>query len=78
MNNALCCTNCGDVVLKSVNGTIKIRSKVLVFDGSQALAVCKGCDTEIPVPLRFDESMVKSVAETKKLRLYVTTHQKKY
>lgn len=71
MDNALCCANCGDVVVKSVDGSLKVRSKVLICKGSQSFAVCKGCNHEIPVPLKFDESMMKSIASTKKLRLYV-------
>lgn len=72
MNHALCCTNCGEIVVKAMaDGSTKLRAKVIVFKESQAVAVCKGCNSEIPVPLTVDEHMLKSIAETKRLRLYV-------
>ena len=71
MNDALCCSACGEIIVKSVDGTVKIRSKVLILSDDAATAVCKGCGTEIPIPLKFDDNMVKSVMQTKKLRLYV-------
>ena len=39
------------MVVKSVNGTTKIRNKVLVFRGGKGFAICKGCGVEVPVPL---------------------------
>jgi ribosomal protein S27E len=71
VDNALCCTKCGEIVIKSVGGDTKIRSKVLVFKENQTLAICKGCNVEIPVPVSIDETMVKSLKENAKLRLYV-------
>lgn len=71
MDNALCCAHCGEIVIKSVGNETKIRSKVLVVRDDQVIAVCKGCSSEIPVPLQVDEEMVKSLAKTSKLRLYV-------
>jgi len=73
MNDALCCSACGEIIVKSVDGTVKIRSKVLILTDDAATAVCKGCGTEIPIPLKFDDNMVKSVMQTKKLRLYVNS-----
>lgn len=68
---ALCCTKCGEMVVKSMHdGSLKIRSKVvLVKDDGLAYAICKGCETEIPVPLRSDDSLIKSMMS--RLRLYV-------
>lgn len=71
MNDALCCSACGEIIVKSVDGTIKVRSKVLILNDESATAVCKGCGTEIPIPIKFDNDMMKSVIQTKKLRLYV-------
>ena len=72
MDNALCCSRCNDVVLKSFsNGELKLRSKVIVFNESGAFAVCKGCNTEIPIPITLDTTLMKGIKDSKKLRLYV-------
>ena len=72
MNQSLCCTTCNEVILKSTpDGTIKLRSKVVIFKESGASAVCKGCGTEVPVPVVTDMSLVKGIVGTKKLRLYI-------
>ena len=71
MDNALCCARCGEVVIKSMGSSTKIRAKVLIIRDDQAFAICKGCDSEIPLPLAMDETMVKSLVNTAKLRLYV-------
>lgn len=71
MNDALCCSACGEVIVKSVAGVIKVRSKVLILNEDSATAVCRGCGTDIPIPLKYDNGMMKSVMQTKKLRLYV-------
>lgn len=71
MDNALCCVNCGEVVIKSLhNGETKLRAKVIVFRESSCVAICKGCNTEVPVPLVVDTDMMKSMVKTK-LRHYV-------
>lgn len=70
--DALCCVGCGEVIIKSVDGVMKVRSKVLVVpDGGVVKAVCKGCSMEVPVPLKPDMSLMKSNVFTRKLRLYV-------
>jgi len=71
VDNALCCTKCGEVVIKSMGTSTKIRAKVLVVRDNQTFAVCKGCDSEIPVPLVMNETMAKALGKTAKLRLYV-------
>jgi len=43
------------VVVKSVNGTTKIRNKVLVFRDGRGYAICKGCGAEVPVPLAMTD-----------------------
>jgi ribosomal protein S27E len=55
VNKSLCCANCGEVVLKSVNGELKMRSKITIFKNGGAYAVCKGCSTEIQIPVSIDE-----------------------
>lgn len=72
MNQALLC-KCDTVLLKSVNDETKLRCKVLIFKGDKAFAVCKGCDTEIQVPLKIDEEMMKSMNTNanNNLKLYI-------
>lgn len=47
--------SCTELVLKSVDGESKIRSKILVIKDNEVYAVCKGCNKEVRVPLRLDE-----------------------
>lgn len=44
---------CGEILIKSVDGTTKIRSKIMVFRGDRAFAVCKGCGAEQSIPVRL-------------------------
>ncbi len=73
--NALCCTSCGDVIIKSTDNDVKVRSKVLIFKSEGTFAICKGCGEEIPVPLIIDQSMMKGIATSKKLRLFVKSEK---
>ena len=50
---------CGEVVVKSINDTTKVRSKVLVFKGQGAYVVCKGCGCEHEIPLQLDRSELR-------------------
>jgi len=71
VDDALCCAKCGEVVIKALGDVTKIRAKVIVVKDGVTLAICKGCDTEIPLPLRMDATLAKSISKTAKLRLYV-------
>lgn len=71
MKQALVCTACDTIILKSVGTELKVRSKVLVFKEGGAFAVCKGCNSEVPVPLRVDTDMMKSISSSSRLKLYV-------
>lgn len=73
---ALCCSSCGDVVIKSSNDGTKIRSKVLVLNEQGAFAVCKGCGKDIQVPLKLDDVVMKSIAASENLKLYVKIQKK--
>jgi len=55
IDHVLVC-QCGEVLVKSTGGTTKIRSKILIFRGKQAIAICKGCGMELPAPLLLDET----------------------
>lgn len=51
---------------------IKVRSKVTIFRGNSCFAVCKGCNTEVPIPLSLDhEVLQKSFAKPKATHLYL-------
>lgn len=71
MTNFLACTNCHEVVVKSMNDEVKVRAKVLLVRDDRTYAVCKGCDSELEVPLVFDMSLAKSMVNTAGPRLYL-------
>lgn len=50
---------CNEIVLKSLEGEdSKIRSKVMVIKGGEVFAICKGCSSEVRVPLKLDEELI--------------------
>ena len=68
----LACSNCHEMVIKSVNGEIKMRTKILLLSEEKgARAVCKGCGEEIPIPVKLDVDIVKSLAKEKSPPLYL-------
>lgn len=74
----LACSTCHELMIKSVNGQLKLRTKiVLLSEDGEARAVCKGCNTEIPIPLKLDTDMVKSMAKGNSPRLYLSKFDKK-
>lgn len=54
MDHLLTC-KCGEVVVKAINGTTKIRNKLMVFKGGRSYAVCKGCGAEVAVPVKLED-----------------------
>jgi len=68
MDQMLFCANCDEVIVKSSGSSTKIRSKVIIIRDDSTFAVCKGCDTELelPVTLEVKKSVNKSIS-----RLYV-------
>lgn len=71
MNQSLCCANCGEVIIRGYSEGIKVRSKVTIIKATGAYAVCRGCNEEVPIPLKADVGLAKSIASNKKLKLYV-------
>jgi RNase P subunit RPR2 len=68
----LACSNCHEMVIKSVNGEIKMRTKILLLSEEKgARAVCKGCGEEIPIPVKLDVDIVKALAKEKSPPLYL-------
>lgn len=73
-NIFLSCSSCHGRVVKSVGNEIKIRSKVLLFsDEKGPRAVCKGCGSELFIPLSLDVDMIKSLAKDSSPRLYLSS-----
>lgn len=72
MDQGLVCVKCGELLIKNMGDSIKIRSKVLVFSSTnECVAVCRGCKTEINLPLKVDLDVVKSMSNKSQLRLYI-------
>lgn len=68
----LACSKCNEMIIKSVNGELKMRTKILLISEDKgARAVCKGCGEEIPIPVKLDTQMVKSLAREKSPPLYL-------
>ncbi len=54
--------DCGTLLLKSYpNGRIKLRSRIVVFDGESTLALCRECGQEHSVPIQIQGSTRKSM-----------------
>lgn len=68
MEHLLVC-RCKQVLVKSINGTTKIRAKIIVFRGNRAFAVCKGCNAELPVPIKLDRADLLSKSGSPRLVL---------
>jgi hypothetical protein len=70
MNHLTLC-KCGEVLIKSVNGTTKLRSKIVLFKKNKAYAVCKSCAAEISIPLSLDKAeLIKAHNRNPKLLVY--------
>lgn len=65
---------CGEVIIKSVGDLVKFRTKTVVIKGNQAFLVCKGCNSEVPIPLSFDRSFLNTSSEN--LHLFVVHRDK--
>jgi ribosomal protein S27E len=68
MEHLITC-KCGEVVVKSANGTTKIRNKMMVFKDGRSYAVCKGCGAEIQVPVRLEPAEISDNNRRPKLFL---------
>jgi RNase P subunit RPR2 len=74
MNNSvfLACSKCHEMMIKSVNGELKLRTKILLLSEEKgSRAVCRGCGEEIPIPVKLDTEMVKSLAKDSSPPLYL-------
>jgi len=68
MEHIITC-KCGEVVVKSANGTTKIRNKMMVFKDGRCYAVCKGCGAEILVPVKLEPAEINDNNRRPKLFL---------
>jgi hypothetical protein len=68
VEHLLACS-CGEVLVKSANGTTKIRGKVLLFRDGKGYVVCKGCGAEQAVPVQLNN---EGLPASKVPRLFVT------
>ena len=69
--NFLSCTVCNEVIIKGFNKEVKIRAKVILVKENNTFAVCKGCDSEILLPLVYDLELAKSMATSCKPKLFL-------
>jgi hypothetical protein len=47
---------CSEIIVKSENGQVKLRSKILIFKANnEAYAVCKSCNAELKIPITLDQ-----------------------
>jgi len=51
----LTCPKCAEIIMKSSEGDLKVRCRVLVIRGDSVYSICKGCNSEVRVPLVLDK-----------------------
>ena len=50
----LSCPKCSEVIMKSAGSDTKVRCRVLIIRGDDVYSICKGCNSEVRVPLILD------------------------
>lgn len=51
------CPNCNRIIVDSTqDGGVKLRSRMVLFNGDVAHAICPSCKTKVEVPLSIDTS----------------------
>ena len=64
--------SCGSAVLKSyIDGKVKLRSRIILFEGDKTLAKCLTCGKEVQIPVLLKKSISKSVSAKGKLTHYI-------
>ena len=48
------CPKCAEIIMKSTDGDLKVRCRVMVIKGNEVFSICKGCNSEVKVPLILD------------------------
>lgn len=60
------CQKCNRIIVDVTNeGGVKVRSRMIVFNGSEAHAICPSCKTSVPVPLIVDISQLPPPSNVK-------------
>lgn len=55
------CPKCNRIVVDMTkDGGVKVRSRMLLFNGTEAHAICPSCKTKVIVPLSVDTSKLPS------------------
>lgn len=56
------CPNCNRIIIDSTqDGGVKLRSRMVLFNGDVAHALCPSCKTKVEVPLSIDNSRLSSI-----------------
>jgi ribosomal protein S27E len=66
MEHLLICS-CGEVLVKSTSDGTKLRSKIIIFKAKGAVAICKGCGKELPIPISLNQEELLSKSRNPKL-----------
>ncbi len=56
---------------KSLDGRIKVRTNILVFDGDRAIVKCRRCKTDVPIDVQLGKELRKAITESSGPRLIV-------
>ncbi len=58
---SLYCPGCGNEILRSRAGLVKVRTKVLIQDPAGTVrGVCRNCGAELPLPLELHLSPLRA------------------
>ena len=58
------CPTCNSrIIFKSVDGKVRIRTRILVFGEDGASGICKKCGGPVPLDLALGEALQKELAE---------------
>lgn len=60
------CPKCRRIIVDTTqDGGVKVRSRMLLFNGSEAHAICPSCKTSVSVPLTIDASRLPDYTKPK-------------
>lgn len=60
------CPECNRILIDMTSdGGVKLRSRMVLFQGSGAHAICPSCKTKVEVPLMVDVSKLPQPTKTK-------------
>lgn len=63
---------CSEVIMKSSSdGMEKIRAKIIILKENQVFAVCKGCNSEVEIPLTRINKCIESIPANPGPKLYL-------